>query len=252
MAQTMMALRAVSGRASGIVRIANGVAVFSLKSVSAGRAHILFADGRTAAQELTRTISGATARVAVNRSRILGAAVTNGERVILIGAGGGPLNAVLERAKQIAMSEKAGLVAPTQEEETKTEVLALPEEIPESTEEGESTQEEESEEERAEHAAAIAKLALLQGQAAFAEKTERKETELSAGLFVNAFPKTYPRVNWQIVERTDGVRLLRTAHMGKRLLAYPSAPMVVPPAGLPGNARYAVARSGQGYWVMEE
>ena len=56
----------------------------------------------------------------------------------------------------------------------------------------------------------------------------------------------------EVILRSDGTRVLKAEYRGRQLLAYPSPPMAVPPAGLPGNARYLTARSGRGYWVMEE
>jgi len=243
----IIALRAVSGRAAGIVRTEEGGAAFSLRSVSTGRAHLFLAGGQTVSQELTRTVSGASARIRI-QGRILGAAVTDGERVLLIGAAGVPLNGIWERARQIAAEEKQKKEA----ELLRAEEQKLPEPPGQTQREQEETQQEEEvreeqavREECEERAAALARLTL-------AQNAEQPQEDRPAGLFANAFPRIYPRVNWQIVERSDGSRLLRTFFMGRRLLAYPSAAMAVPPAGLPGHARYAVARSGQGYWIMEE
>lgn len=70
------------------------------------------------------------------------------------------------------------------------------------------------------------------------------------GVFSNAFPGDWPRVNWQVFSHPGGTHLLRARLEDRELYAIPARPSATPPAGIPATARYCVSRTGQGYWVF--
>lgn len=89
--------------------------------------------------------------------------------------------------------------------------------------------------------------------AADAPSDERKERPMMGrrlGVFANAFPGDWPRVNWQVFSHPGGTHLLRARVDNKELYAIPARPSATPPAGIPAQARYSVSRTGQGYWVF--
>lgn len=86
---------------------------------------------------------------------------------------------------------------------------------------------------------------------AFSEETkERPMVGRRLGVFANAFPGDWPRVNWQVFSHPGGTHLLRARVENKELYAIPARPSATPPAGIPAHARYSVSRTGQGYWVF--
>ena len=70
------------------------------------------------------------------------------------------------------------------------------------------------------------------------------------GVFANAFPGDWPRVNWQVFSHPGGTHLLTTRMENRELYAIPARPTATPPAGVPVSARYSVSRTGQGYWIF--
>ena len=264
MTQRIIALRAVCGRAAGLVRIFNATAAFSIRGVGSGRAYLFYADGSCDSAELFRTVSGTAAKIAVGKGRIYGAAVISGGNAVLIGMGSGSLSGVLDRARAVIQAEKEKKQneaakapgepeekqAPAQGTEARPQAPGEPAKEEEKPEQAENeAQGKEQETKTRENAANIARLSL------FSQAEEEKEEDArfrAMSIFPNAFPRAFPRVNWQIVEKDDGTRLLRALFNGRTLLAYPSPAMASPPAGLPRNARYMICRNGQGYWVMEE
>ena len=257
MTQRIIALRAVCGRAAGLVRIFNATAAFSIRGVGSGRAYLFYADGSCDSAGLFRTVSGTAAKIAVGKSRIYGAAVISGGNAVLIGMGSGSLSGVLDRARAAAQAEREkkqneAETAPG-ELEAKRAAAQGTEARPQAPAEPEQAESEaqgkEQEAKARENAANIARLSLFSQ----AEEEKQEDARFRAmSIFPNAFPRAFPRVNWQIVEKDDGTRLLRALFNGRTLLAYPSPAMASPPAGLPRNARYMICRNGQGYWVMEE
>ncbi|MGI6192435.1 MAG: hypothetical protein ACOYI3_02560 [Christensenellales bacterium] len=82
------------------------------------------------------------------------------------------------------------------------------------------------------------------------ERRDRPMVGRRLGVFSNAFPGDWPRVNWQVFSHPGGTHLLRTRLDDKELYAIPARPSATPPAGIPATARYCVSRTGQGYWVF--
>ncbi|MGI6151863.1 MAG: hypothetical protein ACOYIR_07930 [Christensenellales bacterium] len=88
------------------------------------------------------------------------------------------------------------------------------------------------------------------GAASSEQKRERPMVGRRLGVFSNAFPGDWPRVNWQVFSHPGGTHLLYTRVNDRELYAIPARPSATPPAGIPAHARYCVSRTGQGYWVF--
>ena len=70
------------------------------------------------------------------------------------------------------------------------------------------------------------------------------------GVFVNAFPREYPKANWQIFSQAGGGHVLRCQWEGKVYYALPAQQAAHPPAGLPAGSTGCVARNQRKYWVF--
>lgn len=72
------------------------------------------------------------------------------------------------------------------------------------------------------------------------------------GVFVNAFPREYPRQNWQIFSQAGSGHVLRCLCVGNGPVRYalPARDMCAPPPGLPAGSRLLNARNGRKYWVF--
>lgn len=70
------------------------------------------------------------------------------------------------------------------------------------------------------------------------------------GVFVNAFPKEYPQVNWQIFSQQGCGHVLRCKEGGVTRYALPAQQSAKPPVGLPAGSRFCMARNRRGYWVF--